>query len=609
MHSPSLAIVDKMLLTRYPAISLSVVQFLLLTLLLYTTPFATGKSLLDQSQHGLHGFFGNFRNVDQTSSPHLLPRAESQDNSSAIVINDKPSGPDDKLDWDHAVSKGNNLMKLLATEDLSTCGVRDSNFTEWKDLDTNGWTSLYKGPPRDAGWESATKWLKLHSGDQGNIQYNFGQFENVTLNGTDYPRSGGLFMNVMNTDGAILALNNISPRNIGPHRQPALDGSPGKEFVPLQSWADVAFIAWADACKGDTTCIRRLNTVVKCNTTSKVTDRIATGVLRGKDGWESYPGKTFKNGSEELAAILATPIGRGVAWLLLTHREQLGWKYVEAVDLWSERVQDSQQHFYTFHIKGLSESQFSESQVARTPPAAVARSIKDVQIAREGLRPRADEWEEAVAKGKQYLSMLKCGSGNPSEFKSYDDLADWGWKALFTGHPVSQLADFWKEAIEHIGAQLDDEETWRVYDQHKFETAHEGTTYPPTLGAYDNMYNPEFILSSANFGPRYINPGLDTFPKLERLSDVLFLEFQRLMTDMNKPLTGLKGSLQDVVVNEETERLAMKAIGTSLPDSDGFPDWPGVDFDADSDELAALVASPNGRGKTDLSYLSIESLR
>lgn len=584
-------------------------QLLLLTLLLHTTPFATSKSLLDQSQHDLHGFFGVFRNVDQTSNPHLLPRAESQDNSSAIVINDKPSDPDDKLDWDHAVSKGNNLMKLLASEDLSTCGVRDSDFTEWKDLDSNGWASLYKGPPRDAGWESATKLLKLHSGDQENIQYNFGQFENVTLNGTEYPRSGGFFMNVMNTDGAILALNNVSPRNIGPHRKPPLDGSPGKEFVPLQSWADLAFIAWADACKGDETCIRRLNTVVKCNTTSKVTDRIATGVLRGKDSWESYPGKTFKNGSEELAAILATPIGRGVAWLLLTHRKQLGWKYIEAVDLWSERVQDSQQHFYTFHIKELSGNQSSESQVAGTSPATVARSIKDVHLAREGIRPRADEWEKAVAKGKQYLSMLKCGSGKPSEFMSYDHLADWRWKRLSSGHPMMELKDVWKEAIEHIGAQMDDEETWTVYDLHMTETAHEGKTYPPTSGVYENTHNPEFILSSANYGPRYINPDQDTFPKLERLSDVLFLEFQRLMTDMNKPLTGLKGSLQDVVVNDETERLAMKAVGTSLFDSVKFPDWPGVDFDADSDELAALVASPNGRGKTDRSYVSIENLR
>lgn len=64
-----------------------------------------------------------------------------------------------------------------------------------------------------------------------------------------------------------------------------------------------------------------------------------------------------------------------------------------------------------------------------------------------------------------------------------------------------------------------------------------------------------------------------------------------------KPLTGLKGLLRSNVQNRQTQDYAAHALGMKEYDSSKLPGWPGRDFEAGSDELTALVASPNGKGK------------
>lgn len=81
--------------------------------------------------------------------------------------------------------------------------------------------------------------------------------------------------------------------------------------------------------------------------------------------------------------------------------------------------------------------------------------------------------------------------------------------------------------------------------------------------------------------------------RLRQLSDMWFLAYSNLMTTQNKPLDGLKGVWRHHIVNEETRALIFKALKTR----DGNQaKWPGVDFQPDSDDFAALLASPNGRG-------------
>jgi hypothetical protein len=50
-------------------------------------------------------------------------------------------------------------------------------------------------------------------------------------------------------------------------------------------------------------------------------------------------GLTWNIQTEEEKALLVTPNGSGVGWLLVQHEEQLGWKTIESVTLfWSSEA-------------------------------------------------------------------------------------------------------------------------------------------------------------------------------------------------------------------------------------------------------------------------------
>jgi hypothetical protein len=111
-------------------------------------------------------------------------RADPSTNATSSVVIGKPAGDDGGLSWDQAAGKGSNLVKLLDTEDLSQCGIAQSNFTKWEALAQNGWGKLNQGLS-DATAKNVTDWrpaaanLKLSTDGQKNIQYDLGQFERV----------------------------------------------------------------------------------------------------------------------------------------------------------------------------------------------------------------------------------------------------------------------------------------------------------------------------------------------------------------------------------------------------------------------------------------------
>lgn len=217
------------------------------------------------------------------------------------------------------------------------------------------------------------------------------------------------------------------------------------------------------------------------------------------------------------------------------------------------------------------------------------------RIVRKSLATRADTWEQAVDKGKRYLNMLKCGSGRPSEFTSFDDLDKWGWTTDYDEHLDTRPETSFMNALEYLGASYSAEDVYQIGVGHTVGKTIDGVTYPPTEGTYANKYAPALIVAENNGGPRYSAPHLGVYPRLEKLSDVMFLEYQHVMQVTNHPMTGLKGILRDHVVNPETQETVAKALGMSSFVARNVPNWPGVDFEHDSDEAAAICASPNGR--------------
>ena len=132
------------------------------------------------------------------------------DNTSAVVINDRPTQPDNKLTWELAVGKGGNLVKLLDSAEPSDCGVEQSTFTEWKTSSENGWSKQYQEPPKAnttgsektvLSWKDAANALKISTDNQENTQYILKQAGNVAIAGKKYRHSIGLYNNIINTGG------------------------------------------------------------------------------------------------------------------------------------------------------------------------------------------------------------------------------------------------------------------------------------------------------------------------------------------------------------------------------------------------------------------------
>jgi len=101
----------------------------------------------------------------------------------------------------------------------------------------------------------------------------------------------------------------------------------GDDFPSLRHWSDVAYLQWAKFVKtpADLRYVLRIsieNTETKAVVRHIMKDTLVNG------GEQSF--RTDDN-RDKVAALLGTPNGVGVAWLLIQHKRQLGNKTVEKV--------------------------------------------------------------------------------------------------------------------------------------------------------------------------------------------------------------------------------------------------------------------------------------
>ena len=68
--------------------------------------------------------------------------------------------------------------------------------------------------------------------------------------------------------------------------------------------------------------------------TNEDTFDVVERILKGTDF--PWPGVELRMSEPAGLAMLGTPNGRGVAWLLATHKEQFGHRTIESVRVWSD---------------------------------------------------------------------------------------------------------------------------------------------------------------------------------------------------------------------------------------------------------------------------------
>ena len=97
------------------------------------------------------------------------------------------------------------------------------------------------------------------------------------------------------------------------------------------------FLEYQDEAQKQGHDITKLQYVYRSVAQNKETKRVVKSILRSV-GIESgrphaWPGRNFGMDTDEGKAILATPNGVGVAWLLFQHKEQFGRKTIKSVDV------------------------------------------------------------------------------------------------------------------------------------------------------------------------------------------------------------------------------------------------------------------------------------
>lgn len=104
----------------------------------------------------------------------------------------------------------------------------------------------------------------------------------------------------------------------------------------LKHWSDIAYLQWTDPSISQGT--RELKFVLRSRIENKDTMSVVERIVRDCGG--SATGQrsfTWDMQRDEAKALLGTPNGSGVAWLLAQHKEQLGHKTVDEVTLfWDE---------------------------------------------------------------------------------------------------------------------------------------------------------------------------------------------------------------------------------------------------------------------------------
>lgn len=143
----------------------------------------------------------------------------------------------------------------------------------------------------------------------------------TTHDGTVYKATKAKYQNMFNVDGgAIIAQNNHGPNSRGPRTE-----------LPLKQYSDVVFLAWQ---KHAGKRVKNLKYVFRYYIVNTQTRSVLQSVLdkREKDS-VAWPGVKISMAEADGQAVLRTPNGYGVAYLLAQHKEQLGEKVVDYVTI------------------------------------------------------------------------------------------------------------------------------------------------------------------------------------------------------------------------------------------------------------------------------------
>lgn len=152
--------------------------------------------------------------------------------------------------------------------------------------------------------------------------------------------TGARLENIYNPNaGYIIAIANYGPEymiGLPENRDRHL------QLPAVSRWSDVIFVEWQYETRRRPLGVGELKWLVRYNIANPTTRAVTVEALR-RDGSRRtrWPGVSFPACSENFEAIIGTPNGRGIVWLLASHKREFGAKTVESVRVWLTGTRDN----------------------------------------------------------------------------------------------------------------------------------------------------------------------------------------------------------------------------------------------------------------------------
>jgi hypothetical protein len=192
-----------------------------------------------------------------------------------------------------------------------------------------------------------------------NIDITFRHINPSTIGDITYPASNAYLCSVMNAKaGLFSAINNMSPA-----AKALLDNEVSELGTPLpelRHWSDIAFLQWSSLLSAPR--ITPLRYILRANVQNADTLAVISHVLGYDASVRRYmperaqrprwPGKMFAVDSWDAQALLGTPNGSGVAWLVKQHGEELGCGEVRWVNVFFTNCEDWEKVNLLFGLGG-----------------------------------------------------------------------------------------------------------------------------------------------------------------------------------------------------------------------------------------------------------------
>ncbi|KAF7910439.1 hypothetical protein EAE99_011213 [Botrytis elliptica] len=137
-------------------------------------------------------------------------------------------------------------------------------------------------------------------------------------------------------DGIIISIDSKSPY-FTKQSKAIVTGEPvdNVSATTLQTWSDITYLSWHEECTKTSTPLKNLKHIIRSHITNSETLSVITEILEEEKIIFPPNGLLVEiNDSKGYgAALLGTPNGKGIGWLLAQHKNQLGNAKIVSVEI------------------------------------------------------------------------------------------------------------------------------------------------------------------------------------------------------------------------------------------------------------------------------------